>query len=108
MSVKYFFTESEYGFKLPVKMYKSNKAVLNYFLFMEGMFTDKTSYEERSDELKAINKCLKTNPPKKDLIVFFSNEAVYHLWFEESENKPSFKNSEKMADFMKQFCPQKR
>ncbi len=94
MSVKYFFTESEHGFQLPVDMYERNRAVLKYFLFMEGIFVDTTvSEKEITDELRAINKCLEINPPKKDLIVFFSNEVIYELWFEESDNKPSYQNS---------------
>ena len=110
MSVKYFFTESEHGFQLPVDMYERNRAVLKYFLFMEGIFVDTTVSEKEINnyELQAIKKCLEINPPKKDLIVFFSNESVIHLWFEKSLNKPGYKENEKMADFMKQFCPQKR
>ena len=63
---------------------------------MEKIFKKKNtiiSDEEITDELMAINKCFKTNPPKDDLIVFFSNECISELWFEKSNNKPSYQNS---------------
>ena len=98
--VKYFFTEYEQGFFVPVELYDRNK---DFFLYVLSVLQDKKRKDFGS--LECVNNCLTKCPSKKRLIGFFQNEAIIYLWW---NSRQSFFSSDLMNKFLKTLDKEKK